>query len=177
MLRAPHPLSPEVSVRHGSIARRVPAASIVAALLVFAGCRRDDAPEPPPPPPDFAAELGVDLSAMERSDSWLYVRTLQAGEGEGAVEGAKIRVTYTGWLPDGTQFDSNVGQDPLLVTLGKDFLIDGFMEGIDGIKIGEERLLVVPPTLAYGTAGEPGVIPRNSWLVFKVRRVDEAGVA
>jgi FKBP-type peptidyl-prolyl cis-trans isomerase len=114
---------------------------------------------------------------MDKADNWLYVRTVQEGQGSGAGDGAKIRVTYTGWLADGTQFDSNEGMDPLLVTLGKDFLIDGFMQGLDGIKLGEERLLVVPPTLAYGPAGDPGVIPRNAWLVFRVRRVDGAGVA
>jgi FKBP-type peptidyl-prolyl cis-trans isomerase FkpA len=166
-------------LRHRSIVRigqsALRALGVAAAVLLVSACRRDDVEEPPPPPPDFASELGVDLDAMERSDTWLYVRTLQPGEGQGAADGDKIRVTYTGWLPDGTQFDSNLGQEPLLVTLGKDFLIDGFMEGIEGIEIGEERLLVVPPTLAYGTAGEPGVIPRNSWLVFKVRRVNEAG--
>jgi FKBP-type peptidyl-prolyl cis-trans isomerase FkpA len=152
------------------------ALGVVVAILAAGACRRDEVVEPPPPP-DFASELGVDLARMERADNWLYTQTLQPGEGEGAVDGDKIRVIYTGWLPDGSQFDSNLGNDPLLVTLGKDFLIDGFMEGIVGLKVGEERLLVVPPTLAYGEAGEPGVIPRNSWLVFKVRRVDGAGVA
>jgi peptidylprolyl isomerase len=144
--------------------------------VLVAACRRDDVVEPPPPPA-FAPELGVDLEEMERADNWLYVRTLEPGSGAGAGDQEKIRVTYTGWLPDGTQFDSNEGAEPLLVTLGKDFLIDGFMQGIEGIRAGEERLLVVPPTLAYGEAGDPGVIPRNSWLVFRVRRVDGQGAA
>ena len=160
-------------VRRGLSALR---ALAVAAGVLALGCRRDEVEEPPPPP-DFADELAVDLGAMERADNWLYTRTLQPGQGEGAVTGDRIRVTYTGWLPDGTQFDSNAGSDPLLVTLGKDFLIDGFMQGIEGIKPGEERLLVVPPALAYGPAGDPGVIPRNSWLVFRVRRVDGTGAA
>ena len=162
--------------RVGRISTCLRALGLLGVLLAAAACRRDEVEEPPPPP-DFAPQLGVDLGQMERSDTWLYVRTLQAGQGEGAADADRIFVTYTGWLPDGTQFDSNVGQDPLVVTLGKDFLIDGFMEGIEGIKVGEERLLVVPPTLAYGVAGDPGVIPRNSWLVFKVRRVDGAGAA
>ena len=149
---------------------------VLVGALALAACRRDDV-EPPPPLPEFAPALGVDLKAMQQSDDFLYVQTLTPGQGEGAQADEKIRVTYTGWLPDGSQFDSNVGREPLLVTLGKDFLIDGFMEGIDGIKVGEERLLVVPPALAYGAAGDPGVIPRNSWLVFKVRRVDGAGAA
>ena len=167
-------------MRHRPAVRRalpaLRALGAVLALLAIGGCRRDESLEPPPPP-DFAPQLGVDLGRMERADNWLYTQTLQPGQGEGAVEGDKIRVIYTGWLPDGSQFDSNLGNEPLLVTLGKDFLIDGFMQGIEGLKVGEERLLVVPPTLAYGEAGEPGVIPRNSWLVFKVRRVDGAGVA
>jgi FKBP-type peptidyl-prolyl cis-trans isomerase FkpA len=158
-----------------SAARLLRALAIVA-LVPVAACRRDDV-EPPPPPPAFAEALGVDLDQMDKADNWLYVQSLQGGEGKGAEKGDKIRVTYTGWLPDGTQFDTNEGADPLLVTLGKDFLIDGFMQGLDGIKVGEERRLVVPPTLAYGPAGDPGVIPRNSWLVFRVRRVDGPGVA
>jgi FKBP-type peptidyl-prolyl cis-trans isomerase FkpA len=159
--------------RRGLVALR---ALAVAAGLLALGCRRGDVEEPPPPP-DFADALGVDLGAMERADNWLYTRTLEAGQGDGAADGQKIRVTYTGWLPDGTQFDSNVGRDPLLVTLGKDFLIDGFMQGIVGIQPGEERLLGVPPAPAYGAAGDPGVIPRNSWLVVRVRRVDGTGAA
>src|SRR5688572_4510051 len=109
---------------------------------------------------------------MEESDSGLRMRVLSPGQGEPAQDSARILVTYTGWLPDGTEFDSNEGQDPLIVTLGKDFLIDGFMEGLQDIRRNEERQLLVPPVLAYGAAGDPGVIPRNSWLVFRVRRVD-----
>lgn len=174
MLGARNPSARRRPLRHRRLA---PTPFRVLAVLLVAACRRDDDVEPPPPPPAFAPELGVDLGAMERADNWLYVRTLQPGAGEGAVDEEKIRVLYTGWLPDGTQFDSNAGSEPLLVTLGKDFLIDGFMQGIEGIKVGEERLLVVPPTLAYGEAGDPGVIPRNSWLVFRVRRVDGQGAA
>lgn len=141
--------------------------------LLGAGCARDKG-ERVPLPASFAPTLGVDVDEMDESGSGLYVQVLQEGQGEPAGDSAKIQVTYTGWLPDGTQFDSNDGREPLLVTLGKRFLIDGFMEGVEEIRSGEERLLVVPPELAYGPGGDPGVIPNNSWLVFRVRRVDGA---
>jgi peptidylprolyl isomerase len=150
---------------------RVAPALLALAALALGGCRRGDQPEKPPPPPDFAPSLSVDLGKMKKHPDELYVQTLQPGTGDKAKAGDTIWMTYTGWLPDGSQFDSNEGQRPLLVTLGKTFLIDGFMEGIVGIQLGEERRLVVPPTLGYGKPGDPGVIPRNSWLVFKVRRV------
>lgn len=142
-------------------------------VLIAAGCRRDR-PEPPPPPPPFAPSLSVDLGKMDEQDDYLYIQTLREGSGDEAKQGDKLWMRYTGWLPDGTQFDSNEQDRPLLVTLGKRFLIDGFLEGLQGIKTGEERLLVVPPALGYGKAGDPGVIPGDSWLVFRVRRVPGA---
>lgn len=156
------PIAPAYAVRR---------AVALAVLLAVAACRKGDEPEPPPPPPPFAASLAVDLDEMDKHDDYLYVRTITPGTGPEAQTGDKVWLTYTGWLADGSQFDTNEGMRPLLTTLGKDFLIDGFMEGIDGIKLGEERRLVVPPTLAYGKAGDPGVIPRDAWLVFRVRRV------
>ena len=157
--------------RAARISRAARGALGLGLVLTLVACRRDEG-ELPPPLPSFAPALEVDLSAMDESDTHLYVRVLQEGAGDPAQDQERIGVTYTGWLPDGTQFDSNAGREPLAVTLGKDFLIDGFMEGLTGLRPGEERQLVVPPALAYGPAGDPGVIPRNSWLVFRVRRAD-----
>ena len=164
-------LEAHLARRTGGRGRERAALWLAALGMLAGGCSPKSDAEPPPPPQPFAASLGVDLKAMDKQRDELYIQTLQPGTGDGAKAGDKVWMTYTGWLPDGTQFDSNEGQKPLLVTLGKDFLIDGFMEGIGGIKLGEERRLVVPPTLAYGKAGDPGVIPKNSWLVFRVRRV------
>ena len=146
-------------------------ALLALAALALGGCRKGDEVEKPPPPPDFAPSLSIDLGKMQHHPDELYVQTMHAGTGPQAKVPDKIWVYYTGWLPDGSQFDSNEGMKPLLVTLGKNFLIDGFMEGIEGMQLGEERRLVVPPTLGYGKPGDPGVIPKNSWLVFRVQRV------
>lgn len=147
-------------------------ALVVASFLALAACSRDDLPDPPT---DFAAELGVDVSRMERTETGLFIEVLNKGRGAPAGDSARIRVDYKGYLPDGKLFDTNEGQGPLVVNLSKDFLIDGLMEGMQGMRVGEERRLVIPPALGYGETGDLGYVPRDSWLVFRVRRLgDEA---
>ena len=124
--------------------------------------------------PDFAPELGVELAAMERSPTGLYTRVLEEGGGEPAAGGDAIAVHYTGWLSDGTRFDSSEGNEPLPVIVGETPLIDGFTEGVRGIRSGESRLLVIPPELGYGAAGAGRDISGGATLVFRVHRVDGA---
>jgi FKBP-type peptidyl-prolyl cis-trans isomerase len=147
-----------------------PRARLACALcaLALAACRRG--PEEPPPPTNFAPELGVDISAMERTASGLYIQTLAEGTGDPPRPGLRIGIEYKGWLVDGTPFDSTTPGMPQRVTLGEDFMVDGFMEGVQGIRMGEERLLVVKPDLGYGRDLVPDV-PRGSWLVFRLKRV------
>ena len=71
---------------------------------------------------------------------------------------------------DGTPFDSTLAGRPQRVTLNEDFMVDGFREGVQGIRMGEERLLVVKPELGYERLLVEGV-PRGSWLVYRVKRV------
>lgn len=146
-------------------------ALVLASFLALAACRRDELPQPPS---DFAPELGVDVSRMEQTDTGLLIEVLNKGRGTPAGDSAKIYVDYKGYLPDGTLFDTNEGQGPLLVALSKDFLIDGLMEGMKGMRVGEERRLVIPPVLGYGETGDLGYVPRDSWLVFRVRRLGDA---
>ena len=110
---------------------------------------------------------------MDQTDTGLLIEVLNKGRGAPAGDSAKIYVDYKGYLPDGKLFDTNEGQGPLLVTLSKDFLIDGLMEGMKGMRVGEERRLVIPPALGYGETGDLGYVPRNSWLVFRVRRLGD----
>jgi FKBP-type peptidyl-prolyl cis-trans isomerase FkpA len=139
--------------------------------LTLGACRKEELPVPPT---DLAPALGVDVSRMDQTDTGLFIEVLNKGRGAPAGDSAKIWVDYKGYLPDGKLFDTNEGQGPLLVTLYKDFLIDGLMEGMQGMREGEERLLLIPPALGYGETGDLGYVPRNSWLVFRVRRLADA---
>jgi peptidylprolyl isomerase len=114
---------------------------------------------------EFAAELGIDLSQMTKTSSGLYWQDLVVGEGEEAQPGDEVTVHYTGWFPNGQQFDSSVGGDPVSFPLNG--VIQGWGEGVPGMKVGGKRKLVIPPHLGYGAQGRPG-IPGNAVLVFDI---------
>ena len=119
----------------------------------------------------FAASLGIDLTQMTKTATGLYWRDLTVGTGTTATVGTRASVRYTGWLANGTQFDSNVSNSaPLTVLLGAQAVIAGFDEGIRGMKIGGQRQVIIPPNLGYGTAGS-GAIPGNAIIVFRIELV------
>jgi FKBP-type peptidyl-prolyl cis-trans isomerase FkpA len=121
----------------------------------------------------FASELDVDLARMERRQSGLHVREVAQGTGAEAVAGRSVAVHYTGWLPDGTQFDSSRDRgEPIEFVLGEGRVIDGWEEGVAGMREGGRRKLVIPPGLAYGSEGAGGVIPPNATLVFDVELME-----
>lgn len=93
---------------------------------------------------------------------------VKVGTGDEAKPGMEVTVEYTGKLADGTVFDSNVGKAPLVFVLGSEGIIPGFQVGVNGMKVGGERLLAIPPSLAYG-AQQIGTIPPNSTLIFDVK--------
>ncbi len=99
----------------------------------------------------------------------LMIEDLQAGSGKTAVKGKEISVHYTGWLSDGTKFDSSLDRrQPLTITLGVGQVIRGWDEGFDGMQEGGKRKLTIPPEMGYGARGAGGVIPPNATLVFEV---------
>lgn len=152
---------------------------VVTALAVaLAGGCANDVPDQSQLPPDrrvaerYASRLNVELSRMEHRFSGLYVHDVVTGEGARADSGDIVTVHYTGWLPQGTKFDSSLDRDqPLEVALGYGRVIQGWDQGIVGMRVGGQRRLVIPPGMAYGEQGR-GTIPRNSTLVFDVELLD-----
>lgn len=116
----------------------------------------------------YAASLGVNISAMTKLSKALYIQDLIVGTGSAASNGRLLSVTYTGWLVNGTQFDSNVGKDTYAFTLGTGTVIPGWDQGLVGMRVGGKRRLVIGSALAYGTQGH-GTVPSNSTLVFDVQ--------
>jgi FKBP-type peptidyl-prolyl cis-trans isomerase FkpA len=95
------------------------------------------------------------------------------GTGAEATTGKTAVVHYTGWLMDGTKFDSSVDRDqPFSFPLGAGQVIKGWDEGVVGMKVGGKRTLIIPPALGYGARGAGNVIPPNATLKFDVQLLD-----
>lgn len=103
-----------------------------------------------------------------KTASGLQYWDIKVGAGAGAHNGQKVTVHYTGWLTNGKQFDSSVGSKPFPFRIGAGDVIKGWDEGVAGMKVGGKRQLRIPPDLAYGQKGYPGVIPPNATLIFDV---------
>lgn len=149
---------------------RVPGVLLLAAFAW--GCQPDrPAEESTDPVPDFAPELNVEPQAMEQTPTGLRIRDLEEGTGEPASAGDLVSVHYTGWLADGTEFDSSRGGRPFEFPLGQGMVIRGWDEGVAGMRPGGRRQLVIPPALGYGPSGY-AVIPPNATLVFDVELLE-----
>ena len=104
--------------------------------------------------------------------SGLEIEDQIVGDGEEAVAGQTVEVHYTGWLTDGTKFDSSLDRDETFsFKLGGGQVIAGWDQGVAGMKIGGARKLTIPPEMGYGESGAGGVIPPNATLVFKVELI------
>ena len=104
-----------------------------------------------------------------KTASGLQYWDIKQGTGATAASGQTVLVHYTGWLTTGKKFDSSVGGKPFKFRIGAGDVIKGWDEGVAGMKVGGKRQLRIPPDLAYGAKGYPGVIPPNSTLVFDVQ--------
>jgi FKBP-type peptidyl-prolyl cis-trans isomerase FkpA len=113
--------------------------------------------------------------AEKITDSGLKYEDLVTGDGAVAAPGQRVSVHYTGWLVDGTKFDSSVDRgQPFSFALGRGMVIRGWDEGVAGMQVGGRRRLTIPPQLGYGAQGAGGVIPPNATLVFEVELLEIA---
>ena len=149
--------------------RRYALRSALCALLL--ACTTEKQPEasaaplnPDPAQNTYAASLGVALPAFFKTPKGVYYQDLQPGTGIASIPGRKANVRYTGWLANGKQFDSGT----YAFTPGSHEVIEGWDEGIVGMKVGGKRKLVIPAALGYGANGAPPDIPPNAVLVFDV---------
>ncbi len=105
--------------------------------------------------------------------SGLQIEEIKLGDGDSAAAGQFVSVHYTGWLTDGSKFDSSKDRnEPFDFPLGQRNVIAGWDEGVQGMRVGGIRKLTIPPQLGYGARGAGGVIPPNATLVFEVELLD-----
>jgi len=132
---------------------------------------RADLIEPKVPDISNLGEQPAEGRQPVKKPSGLAYYELEYGSGQPALKGAKVKVLYTGWLKDGTEFDKSVDRNaPFTFTLGRGEVIPGWDEGVESMRPGGKRKLIVPPELGYGAAGA-GTIPPDSTLIFDVELI------
>ncbi len=130
----------------------------------------ETAATPASPLPGQAVPADVQLVTTA---SGLQYYDLAVGNGDIADTGEQVTVHYTGWLANGTEFDSSLRrQEPIRFPLGTGAVIKGWDEGLTGMRVGGKRKLIIPANLAYGADGRAPVIPPDANLVFDVELVE-----
>ena len=155
------------------------------AVLVFAaGCQESQQSSSSAGSGAGATSTGAEPSAaapatpatggkVHKLASGLQYEDMVVGSGTMAEPGMTVSVHYTGWLTDGTKFDSSVDRgQPFQFQLGAGQVIQGWDEGVKGMRIGGKRKLTIPSDLGYGARGAGGVIPPNATLLFDVELLD-----
>ena len=121
----------------------------------------------------FLIILFIACSNEVTTESGLKYTDIVIGDGDSPQKGQTVVVHYTGTLENGTKFDSSYDRNsPIEFKIGTKQMIPGFDEGIQTMKKGGKRKLILPPYLAYGSAGMPNVIPPDATIIFEVELVD-----
>lgn len=135
--------------------------------------QNDEESAPPATGSDFDIYDGFSSDEVETMESGLQYIQVTKGDGPAPEVGEVVSVHYTGHLEDGTVFDSSVDRnEPIQFALGRGMVIPGWDEGIALLNVGGKARLIIPPELAYGSAGAGGVIPPDATLVFDVELID-----
>lgn len=144
-------------------------------LALLAACDLStgpDVPDPIDPANDFyAPALGIDIATMTKLTSGVYIKDKVVGTGGVVAANDSVKVDYTGWMPNGTQFDTSkrTGGKPLEFLVGKGVYIPAFESAVIGMQPGGVRQIVIPTGLAYGAQGLPAAgIPPNTNLIFQI---------
>lgn len=152
----------------------------VVTLCFLAACAPKDAPEPAvindTPAPNsgeltLAPSLNIDLATFTQNTNGLRWKDLAVGDGAEVKAGQQVSAHYAGYLTNGTNFESSRPGAPISFPVGVGRVIDGWDQGLLGMRVGGTRQLIIPPALGYGPAGSPPVIPPNATLVFTVEVV------
>ena len=114
----------------------------------------------------------IESSPTRITSTGLRITDLVSGEGKEAKPGQTVSVNYRGSLENGKEFDSSYEREPFKFPLGAGQVIKGWDEGVEGMKVGGKRKLIIPPDIGYGSRGAGRVIPPNSTLIFIVELLD-----
>ncbi len=147
---------------------------IITAALAFGlvACSDNGDDAIPTATPDTSGPPPIDVDSVTTA-SGLQIFEIDPGEGEEIRPGNAAAVHYAGWLEDGTQFDTSLDGDgtPFTFALGRGQVIDGWEEGIIGMRPGSLRRLIIPPELAYGDEGFGDSIPPGATLTFDIELI------
>jgi FKBP-type peptidyl-prolyl cis-trans isomerase len=144
---------------------------VALALIGVAGCTKKDDSATTTESTSTAdtSTAATQSAAAPAAGGELKIEDVKVGTGKEAVAGKRVTVHYTGTLTDGKKFDSSVDRkQPFSFNLGKSEVIQGWDQGVAGMKEGGKRKLTIPPNLGYGERGAGSVIPPNATLLFDV---------